>query len=94
MAVHMGISSTIVNIDQQRVTAALDQAAKKLNSEAEVALDLSSVRRLDASDVQRLENFARVANEKKVKVLLRGVNVDIYKALKLTKLSGEFWFVS
>jgi len=94
MAVHMGISSTIVNIDQQRVTAALDQAAKKLNSEAEVALDLSSVRRLDASDVQRLENFARVANEKKVKVLLRGVNVDIYKALKLTKLAGEFWFVS
>lgn len=93
-AVHMAITPTIVNIDQQRITATLDQAAKKLGSSEQVVLDFSSVRRLNASDVKLLEDFARVANEKKIKVLLRGVNVDIYKALKLTQLTGEFWFVN
>ena len=33
-----------------------------------------------------METFAGVADEKAVKVVLRGVNVDIYKVLKLVKL--------
>lgn len=91
----MATNPTIVNIDQQRVTATVDQAARKLDSaEKEVVLDFSSVRRISASDVRQLEEFAHAADEKKVKVLLRGVNVDIYKALKLTRLTREFWFVN
>lgn len=91
----MATNPAIVNIDEQRLTAALDLADKKLSAgEKEFVLDFSSVRRVSAADLRRLENLAHVAEAKKVKVLLRGVNVDIYKALKLTKLTREFSFVN
>jgi anti-anti-sigma regulatory factor len=95
LAVHMATNPEIVNIDQQRLTAALDQALKNLDrADKEVLLDFSSVRRVSAADVHRLEQFAHAADAKKVKVLLRGVNVDIYKTLKLTRLARELWFVN
>jgi hypothetical protein len=41
-----------------------------------------------------MEEFARIADEKAVKVVLRGVNVDVYKVLKLVKLTQRFSFVN
>jgi len=91
----MATSRTIIDLDQQRITAALDQAAKKLDgNEKEVVLDFSCVRRIDSGDVRRLAEFAHAAEEKKVRVLLGGVDIDIYKVLKLTKLTREFGFVN
>jgi anti-anti-sigma regulatory factor len=91
----MAISPAIVNIDQQCATAALDQANKRLGAaEKELLVDFSSVRRVSAADLQRLAEFANAAKSKNVEVLLRGVNVDVYKALKLTKLTREFGFVN
>jgi anti-anti-sigma regulatory factor len=43
--------------------------------------------------VQALEELADRADEKGIKVALRGVNVDVYKVLKLVKLSSRFAFV-
>jgi len=84
-----------LKIDEERVVQALQEAGEKLDSvDGEVALDFSSVRRIDPSAVRALEEFARTADNKGVKVVLRGVNVAVYKVLKLVKLGSRFSFVS
>ena len=53
------------------------------HGDGEVTLDFSSVRRIDPGALRAMEELARMADEKDVKVVLRGVNVDVYKVLKL-----------
>lgn len=73
----------------------LRDAAEKLDSaEGEVVFDFSGVRRIDSNTLRALGEFARSADEKAVTVVLRNVNVDIYKALTLAKLTSRFSFVS
>ena len=89
------MTAVFLNIDETRVVPALREAGEKLDgSEKEVVLDLSSVRRLDANAVRAIEELARLADEKAVKIVLRGVNVDVYKVLKLVKLTRRFSFVN
>jgi len=84
-----------LKIDEERIVQALQEAGEKLDSvEGEVALDFSSVRRIDPSALSALEEFAGLADDKGVKVVLRGVNVGVYKVLKLVKLTSRFSFVS
>ncbi len=84
-----------LKIDEERVAQALQEAGEKLVSvEGEVALDFSSVRRIDASAVRALEEFAGLADDKGVNVVLRGVNVGVYKVLKLVKLGSRFSFAA
>ena len=91
----MAMIAVWLKIDEERVVQALQEAEEKLDSvEGEVALDLSSVRRIDASALRALEGFAGMADDKGVKVVLRGVNVGVYKVLKLVKLTSRFSFVS
>jgi len=91
----MAIIAVFLNIDEQRVALALKEAREKLGSaEGEAFLDFSSVRRIDSSALRAMEEFARIADEKAVKVVLRGVNVDVYKVLKLVKLTQRFSFVN
>jgi anti-anti-sigma regulatory factor len=95
MAVGMAIIAMFLNIDQQRMALALKEAGQKLDSaEGEAFLDFSSVRRIDSSALRAMEEFARIADEKAIKVVLRGVNVDVYKVLKLVKLTQRFSFVN
>jgi len=95
----MAITTTAVllniDIDEERVAAALQKAGEKLDSaEDEAVVDLSSVRRIDANALRALEELAGLADDKAVKVVLRGVNVDVYKVLKLVKLTRRFSFVN
>jgi anti-anti-sigma regulatory factor len=91
----MAMTAVFLNIDDQRVVPALQEAGEKLDStQGETVLDFSSVRRIDSSALRALEGFARLADEKAVKVVLRGVNVDVYKVLKLMKLTRRFSFVN
>ena len=84
-----------LRIDEGRVVEGLQEAGEKLDSvEGEVALDFSSVRRIDASGLRAMEELAGRADAKGVKVVLRGVDVAVYKALKLVKLGSRFSFVS
>ena len=95
MAVHMALTAVLMNIDEKRLGPALEEAGTKLDgADGEAVLDFSSVRRVDSSALRALEEFARIADEKAVKVALRGVNVDVYKVLKLMKLTRRFSFVS
>jgi anti-anti-sigma regulatory factor len=91
----MAMMAVWLKIDEKRVVQELQETGEKLDSaEAEVSLDFSSVLRIDASGLMALEEFAGVADDKGVKVALRGVNVSVYKVLKLVKLTSRFSFVN
>lgn len=87
--------SVWLKIDEERMAQALQEAGKKLDSvEGEVTLDFSSVQRIDPSGVNAMQEFASLADGRGVKVVLRGVNVNVYKVLKLVRLGTRFSFVS
>ncbi len=95
MAVHMAMLPVFLNIDEERVVPALQEARRNLDcAQGEAILDFSSVRRIDSGALQAMEEFARIADDKAVRVVLRGVNVDVYKVLKLVKLAHRFSFVN
>jgi anti-anti-sigma regulatory factor len=95
MVVRMAMMAVWLKIDEERVVQALQEAGEKLDSvEGEVVLDFSSVRRIDGSALRGMEEFAGIADDKGVKVALRGVNVGVYKVLKLVKLASRFSFAS
>jgi anti-anti-sigma regulatory factor len=91
----MAMIAVFLNIDEQHVALALQEAGEKLDSaEGEAVFDFSSVRRIDSSALHAMEEFARIAEEKGVNVVLRGVHVDVYRVLKLVKLTRRFTFVN
>lgn len=91
----MAMIAVWLKIDEDRVVQALHEAGEKLDrAEGEIVLDFSSVRRIDPSALKALEEFAGIADDKGVKVALRGVNVDVYKVLTLVKLVSRFSFVN
>jgi len=72
---------------------ALNQAVNKVaEANGEVVLDFSGVRRVNPAALKSLEKLAAKTDEKGTKVVLRGVNVDIYKVLKLARLASCFSF--
>ena len=91
----MAMIAEWLKIDEERVVQGLQEAGEKLDSvEGEVALDFSSVRRLDASALKAMEEFAGIADDKSVRVVLRAVHVGVYRVLKLVKLTSRFSFVN
>ena len=95
MAVFMATMAVFLNVDEERVAATLQDAAGRLDgAPGEAVLDFSAVRRIDSPGLRALEDLARVAEDKGVKVVLRGVNVDVYKVLKLVKVTRRFSFAN
>ena len=82
-------------VEGERVTEALAEAREKLSSaDGEMLLDLSAVQRIDPAGLLAIEELATAAKQKAVKVALRGVNVGVYKVLKLARLTDRFSFVN
>jgi ABC-type transporter Mla MlaB component len=95
MTLHTATNPATATSGEHTLATLFDHALKQLDhAEKDVVLDLSSIRRIDSSDVRRLEEFAHAAEAKNVTVRLNGVNVDVYKALKLSKLTHQFVFVN
>jgi len=93
--VRMAMTAVWLKVEKDCVVEALQEAGKKLDSvDGEVVLDFSLVLRIDPSALRGMEEFAGIANDKGVKVVLRGVNVGVYKVLKLVKLASRFSFAS
>ena len=85
----------LLEIDSEAVTSSLQQASEKLSSaDGEVVLDFSSVLRINPGALQALEKLAAAAKEKAIKVVLRGINVEMYKVLKLARLTAQFSFLA
>ena len=95
MVVRMDSIAVWTKIDGDHVAEALQETREKLNgAQGEVVLDFSSVRRIDPHALRAMEALAGSADEKSVKIVLRGVNIDIYKVLKLVKLTPRFSFLN
>ena len=87
----MAMMAVWLKIDEERIAHTFQEARTKLNdAEGDVVLDFSSVRRMDASGIMAMEEFADAADDKGVKIALRGVNIAVYKVLKLVKLASRF----
>ena len=88
----MAINAVFPNIDEAGL--ALREARERLDSaEGEIVLDFSSVRRIEAATLKEIEELVSVADGK-VRVVLRGVNIDVYKVLKLVNLTRRVSFVN
>jgi len=91
----MAMIAVWLKVEEDRALQALQAAEEKLDgSEGEVVLDFSSVRRVDPDILKAMDTLASVADGKNVRVVLRGVNVEIYKVLKIVKLTKRFSFVT
>lgn len=91
----MTITAGCFRVDGEHVARALQEACENLKqAEGEMMLDLSAVRRIDPSGLRAVEILAAAADEKAIDVSLLGVNVDVYKVLKLAKLTTRFSFVN
>jgi anti-anti-sigma regulatory factor len=71
-----------------------DVCGKLPSTGGEVLLDFFFVQTLDPAAIKGLEDLAGTADVLKVKVILRGVNVEIYKVLKLSDLTSRFLFIN
>jgi anti-anti-sigma regulatory factor len=96
MVDRMTTNAVCIPVDPEGVFHALRQEAVEAvnRAEGEVVLDFSSVLRIDANAVRALEELANLADGRSVKVVLRGVNMDIYMVLKLLRLAERFRFVT
>ena len=92
----MTTNAVWITVDPDRVVPVLQQdAMEQMNrGEGEVVLDFSSVRRIDPAVVRAMQELANLADDRSVKVVLRAVNVDIYKVFKLLKLTHRFSFLT
>jgi len=91
----MATIAMLHKIDGERVVEELNELLSNLDhAESEVEIDFSGVARLSPAALQVLGTLAAKSEEKGARVVLRGVNVDVYKELKLARLSGRFAFMS
>jgi len=62
----MARTAVLLNIDEKRVISALQEAGKILTAaDGETVLDFSSVRRIDATALRALEEFAESPTRKR-----------------------------
>jgi anti-anti-sigma factor len=95
MVAAMGVISVVLKLDEKQIVPALQEVCQTLDGAGgELVLDFSAVRRIDSTAVRVIEELARKADGKAVKVVLRSVNVDVYKVLKLVKLASRFSFAA
>jgi len=91
----MTTTAQVQRVNGDNVAHALEDIGAKLSgSEGDVVMDFSSVRRIDPAAVRAFEDLATAADENAVKIILQGVNVDVYKVLKLARLTARFTFVN
>ena len=90
------VTSTVsLKLNGADLVAALEAAGEKLESmQGEMILDFSSVSRISPAGVSAMSDFADSAEERSVNVVLRGVNVDVYRVLKLARLAERFSLVN
>jgi anti-anti-sigma regulatory factor len=91
----MATIAMLLKIEEENLVAALQKIAHDLGtSEGEVVVDFSSVRRIDSRALKALGDLAGEADGKEIRVVLKGVTVEIYKVLTLMRLVPKFSFTS
>ena len=89
-----GTVSAWLKVDGESIVQSLKEVSDRLATcEGEVVIDFSSVRRIDTGGLSAMDALATRAEERAVKIGLHGINIDVYKVLKLMKLSPRFSFL-
>ena len=89
----MAENAVWLKVDEDGIVRALREALERLDrNTGELVLDFSSVHRIDSSALRALESLAGTLNGNTSRVVLRGVNIEVYKVLKLMKLAPQFSF--
>ena len=87
-------TSTCLLVDRDCPLQTLQEAATAIGTGGELLFDFSAVERIDAKVLIAIEDLAERAEQAEVAVVFRGVNVKVYKVLKLVRLASKFSFVS
>ena len=91
----MAAIAVIFKVDGEGVAPALQQASERLDAaNGQLVLDFSAVRRIDPAGLSAMEKFAGIADGLGIKPALHGVNIDVYRVLKLAKLAARFSFLA
>lgn len=91
----MATVAVLVKLEEGTLAATLEEASGRLeDGEREVVVDFSSIDRLSAVEMHAIDEFTRTAEEKGLKVIVRGLGVDLYRALKLARLSSRLALVA
>ena len=83
-----------LNVDPECLVLRKDAVEKLQNAEGELALNFSSVVRIDSRAALAMEELADLASQRSQKIELHAVNTTIYRALKVLKLSRRFTLLS
>ena len=83
-----------LNVDPECLVLQKEAVDKLQSAEGELALNFSSVVRIDSRAALAMENLVDLAGQRSRKIELRAVNTTIYKTLKLLKLERRFTVVS
>jgi anti-anti-sigma regulatory factor len=87
----MTIMTELVVIDPKDIAQSLADVRKTLDgAETDVVLDFCEVQRIDPKGLGAMEDLIATAEAKSVRIALRGLNVNVYKVLKLARLAGRF----
>ena len=91
----MSTIAEFLKVDGDRVAECIHEVHMQLDTARDqTRLDFSSVARITPQDLRAMEELVERAENQSVKVVLCGVNVDIYKVLKLVKLAARFSFAT
>ncbi len=80
-------------IDSSLATLLREAIGRLSSAGGALTLDFSAVRRLDPAALRLLEELSAQARDQSVQLILGGVNVAVYKVLKLAGLAARFTFL-
>jgi len=91
----MAMIAECLKTDGEPAAQVLRKAREQLaHADGEIVLQFAGVHRLAPNEIQMMEELAAVADQESIKIGLRGVNVGIYKVLKLVRLAPRFSFLT
>jgi anti-anti-sigma regulatory factor len=95
MVVNMAANRIWLEVADNGVAQVVKLALEQMNGAGnEIVLDFSSVARIDAGALRAVADLAVAADANAARIALRGVNVDVYRVLKLMQLTPRFSFLS
>jgi len=90
----MNMTAIFVELQAANIVECLQEARMKLDGAGgETILDFSAIQRIDPQALRAMEELLDLADDKTIKITLQGVNVDIYKVLKLVKRAPKLSFL-
>jgi anti-anti-sigma factor len=88
-------TSTLLLVDSACPLKTLQEAvAMMAGAVGELVLDFSAVQSIDTKALAAMEGLAKSAERAKLAIVLHGVQVKVYKVLKLARLTSQFSFIN